>query len=64
MTDLRAGFGQCVDVIDIQRVKRRMDLIVQATELKKIAVRLGSGGKTTGNRNTSACKIRYLHQFL
>ena len=34
-----------------------MDLVVQAAQLKKITVCLGRGGKTTGNRNTSACKI-------
>ncbi|GLX88223.1 hypothetical protein Pfra02_07920 [Pseudomonas fragi] len=34
-----------------------MDLIVQTAEFKKIAIGLRGGGETTGNRNTSACKI-------
>ena len=57
MTDLGAGFGQCVHVINIQRVECRVDLIVQTAEFKKIAVGRRRGGETTGYRNTGACKI-------
>ncbi|MNT55916.1 hypothetical protein D3C72_1931890 [compost metagenome] len=31
LTDLRAGLGQGVDVIDVQRIERGVDLVVQTT---------------------------------
>ena len=49
-----------IDKIDIELVNliaKRSKFVSQAAQFKKITICLGSGGKTTGHRNTSACKI-------
>jgi hypothetical protein len=35
LTDLGAGLGQGVDVIDVQGVERGVDLVVQAAQFEK-----------------------------
>ena len=57
LADLRAGLGQGVDVIDIQGVQRRMDLLVQPAQVEKVPVGLGGGGETTGYRDTGTGEV-------
>ncbi|MNZ63587.1 hypothetical protein D3C78_817360 [compost metagenome] len=57
MTNLRAGLGQGVHVIDIEGIQRRMDAIVQAALLEEVPVGLGSGGETTRYGNAGTGKI-------
>ncbi|BAQ73570.1 uncharacterized protein POS17_1876 [Pseudomonas sp. Os17] len=57
MTDLRAGLGQGVDVIDIQRIEGGMDLVVQTAQLKKITISLSCRGKATRDRYARTCEV-------
>ncbi|MNZ65162.1 hypothetical protein D3C78_833490 [compost metagenome] len=57
LTDLSAGPGQGIDVIDIQRVQRGVDLGVQPALLEKITVRLSRSGKAAGDRHTGAREV-------
>ena len=57
LADLRAGLGQGVDVVHIQGVERRMDAVVQATLLEKVAVRLGRSGKAARHRHAGTGEV-------
>ena len=57
LANLRAGLGQGIDVIDIEGVKRCVDLRIQAALLEKIAVGLSRSGETAGNRDTGAGQV-------
>jgi hypothetical protein len=57
LADLRTGLGQGIDVVDIEGIQRRMDLIIQAALLEKVAVGLGGSGETTRDRYTGAGKV-------
>lgn len=57
LTDLRTGFGQRVDVIDIKGIEGSMNLIVQTAQFKKVPVGLGCSGETTRHRNSGTGKV-------
>ncbi|VVN12319.1 hypothetical protein PS639_03855 [Pseudomonas fluorescens] len=57
LTDLRAGLGQGVHIVDVQGVERGMDLLVQAAQLQKITISLSCRGKATGHRYTGTGQV-------
>ncbi len=57
LTDLCAGLGQGIDVIDVQCVQGCMDAVVQATLFEKVAVRLSRSGKAARHRDAGTCEV-------
>ncbi len=55
--NLRASFGEGIDVIHVQRIEKRMDLLVETAELHEITIGLGRSGETARHRNTRACEV-------
>ena len=57
LTDLRAGLGQSVDIINVEGIKQVVDALVQTTLFEEVTIGISSGGKTTGNGNTGASQV-------
>ncbi|MNQ31146.1 hypothetical protein D3C85_445110 [compost metagenome] len=57
LTDLCAGFGQGVDVVDVERIEGRVDLVVEAAQFEEITISLSRRGEAAGDRNTGACQV-------
>ena len=57
LTNLRAGLGQGVDIVDVEGVERGVDTVVQAALFEEVTVRLSRSGKAARNRNAGTGKI-------
>ena len=57
--DHAAGTGQCVDVVDIQRLQQRMNPVGQAVSPEEFPVRRRRGRETAGNVNAQAAQVGY-----
>jgi hypothetical protein len=58
LADLRAGFRQGGNVVNIGVIQQLIDLLVHAALVEKLIKRIGSGGKSVGYRNTHTGQIR------
>ncbi len=57
LANLRAGLGQGIDVVNVQRVERGVNAVVQPTLLEKVTVRLSRSGKAARHRHAGTGEV-------
>src|SRR5690606_5023355 len=57
LADLRAGFRQGVDVIDIEGVEDGVDTLVESALVEEVTIGLGGGGEAARYRNAGAGQV-------
>ncbi len=57
LANLRAGLGQGIDVVNVQRVERGVNAVVQPALLEKVTVRLSRSGKAARHRHAGTGEV-------
>lgn len=57
LVDLCVGFGQGVDVVDVQGVQGCVDMVVEVILFEEVMVGLGGGGKFVGYGNVGIGQV-------